>query len=131
MGQYGTWLDEDAQVALRPDVVWLDEVLRPLAVMDAKYKAEKPSGFPNADVYQSLAYATALDLGEAHLVYAQGNEDARSYRVVGDRVTVTAHTLDLAQEPSALLSQVGGLAKRVAEGSNRIGQIADRVGEPQ
>jgi len=39
-------------------------------VVDAKYKAEKPSGFPNAGVYQMLAYCLRLGLPEGHLVNA-------------------------------------------------------------
>ena len=34
----------------------------PVAVIDAKYKAEKPAGYPNADLYQLLAYCTVLGL---------------------------------------------------------------------
>jgi 5-methylcytosine-specific restriction enzyme subunit McrC len=113
IGQYGTWLDEGGQVALRPDVVWLDPSLVPLAVLDAKYKAEKPSGFPNADIYQAFAYATALGLGEAHLIYAQGNEIPKQYVVTGPGVVVRAHALDLAVPPAQLLKQVGELAVRV------------------
>ena len=45
------------------------------AVIDAKYKAEKPAGYPNADLYQLLAYCTVLGLRDGHLVYARGNED--------------------------------------------------------
>jgi len=40
---------------------------RPGAVVDAKYKAERASGFPNADLYQMLAYCTALGLRDGHL----------------------------------------------------------------
>lgn len=43
-------LDLDGYVPLRPDLVWYDG-LQPLAVVDAKYKAEKPEGFPGADAY--------------------------------------------------------------------------------
>jgi 5-methylcytosine-specific restriction enzyme subunit McrC len=39
-----------------------------------KYKAEKPGGFPDADLYQLLAYCTTLRLPVGHLVYAEGNE---------------------------------------------------------
>ena len=40
------------------------------AVINAKYKAEKGAGFPNAALYQMLAYCTALRLPVGHLVYA-------------------------------------------------------------
>ncbi len=51
-------MDEAGIVVLRPDLVWLDLLLRPRAVVDAKYKAEKPSGFPNADY--TKCWPTAL-----------------------------------------------------------------------
>ena len=54
-------LDVDDLVAIRPDLVWYQDG-EPAAVIDAKYKAEKPAGFPDADLYQMLAYCTALGL---------------------------------------------------------------------
>ena len=45
------YFDEAGQVSLRPDIVWKRRGA-PLAVVDAKYKAEKPAGYPNADLYQ-------------------------------------------------------------------------------
>lgn len=45
-------------------------------MVDAKYEAEKPSGFPQADTYQMLAYCTVLGLPVGHLVYAEGNQDS-------------------------------------------------------
>ena len=117
-----TWLDEENAIRTYPDIVWLRGG-QPLAVVDAKYKAEKYDSFPDADLYQALAYATALDLPAAHLVYAQGNETPREYRVRHAGVRITTHVLDLGLEPRALLDQVDGLARllsnqvRVALGS--------------
>ena len=107
-------LDRDGHVPLRPDLVWYDGV-RPLAVVDAKYKAEKPEGFPGADVYQLLAYCTAYGLRRGHLVYAAGNDAPPVYRITGAGVEVTAHTLDLTASPVALLAQVDNLVVTVAE----------------
>lgn len=112
-GQFPMTLDTDGEVDLRPDIVWLDAADRPLAVADAKYKAEKPSGFPNADVYQALAYATVLDLPEVHLIYAKGNEPVRTYQVRHSPVRVHAHSLDLSLPPGPLLEQVAALAERI------------------
>jgi 5-methylcytosine-specific restriction enzyme subunit McrC len=47
-------LDEAETVPVRPDFVWSNTGV-PRLVVDAKYKAEKPSGFPQADLYQMLA----------------------------------------------------------------------------
>lgn len=107
--QYRTHLDEAETVPIRPDFVW-SEAGRPRIVVDAKYKAEKPSGFPQADLYQMLAYCTVLDLPEGHLVYAKGHEEAREHVVRQSRVRIIAHTLDLDAEPGELLRSVQNLA---------------------
>jgi 5-methylcytosine-specific restriction enzyme subunit McrC len=84
-------------VEMRPDVtVHCDG--RPIMVVDAKWK--RPASAPSpADLYQMLAYCTALNVGRAVLVYP-GRRDSvrafplnhapvcveiRSLRVVGDR----------------------------------------------
>ena len=67
--QHVTHLDDDADVPVRPDFVWLTQG-HPRIVVDAKYKAEKPTGFPQADLYQMFAYCTVLGLPEGDLVYA-------------------------------------------------------------
>jgi len=58
-------LDQADQVPLRPDIVWKVGGTA-AAVIDAKYKAEKPAGYPNADLYQLLAYCTVLGLPVGH-----------------------------------------------------------------
>jgi 5-methylcytosine-specific restriction enzyme subunit McrC len=63
--------------------------------LDAKYKAEKPSGFPDADLYQMLAYCPALRLRRGHLVYAKGNEAADHHVVRNSGVEIVQHVLDL------------------------------------
>jgi 5-methylcytosine-specific restriction enzyme subunit McrC len=108
-------LDAAHEVALRPDLVWDWPDGRPRAVIDAKYKAEKPSGFPDADLYQLLAYCTALRLPDGHLVYAQGNEAGRTHLVPGAGVTLHAHTLNLDKPPAGLLAQVDALAATLAD----------------
>ncbi len=106
-------LDDQATIDIRPDLVWRIGGC-PVAVVDAKYKAEKPAGFPQADVYQALAYATAYRLGDAHLVYAHGNEVAQEWTVRHAGVRIVAHTLDLDQAPGAILDHVEALAGRIA-----------------
>ena len=73
-------LDIGGSVEMRPDLVWYRHGA-PIAVIDAKYKAEKIAGYPNADLYQLLAYCTALGLQAGHLVYAKGNEPERLHVV--------------------------------------------------
>ncbi len=125
--QYGTHLDEAETVPVRPDFVWSDAGV-PRVVVDAKYKAEKPSGFPQADLYQMLAYCTVLGLPVGHLVYAKGNERAREHVVQRAGVRIIAHTLDLEVEPASLLGSVRSLVddmhstrSRAPGGPNRSG----------
>lgn len=108
--QYASHLDEAEAVPIRPDFVWLEQGL-PRIVVDAKYKAEKPSGFPQADLYQLFAYCTVLGLPVGHLVYAKGNEDAREHVVRNCGVAIIAHTLDLEEQPEGLLESVRALAE--------------------
>lgn len=106
------YFDEDSRIDLKPDFYWTDGAgLR--VVVDAKYKAEKPSGFPNADLYQMLAYCTVLGIGEGHLVYAEGNADKVSHTVVRSGVRIRCHTLDLSCRPTALRKQIDDLASRL------------------
>lgn len=107
--QYPTYLDVDDSVPMKPDLVWL-QGSRVLAVADAKYKAEKPSGFPQADLYQMLAYCTALGLRSGHLIYARGNELPAQHQVINSPVEITCHALDLDGPPTQLLLQIDGLA---------------------
>lgn len=103
-------LDLDGFVPLRPDLVWYDGA-RPLAVVDAKYKAEKPEGFPGADVYQLLAYCTAFGLRRGHLIYAAGNEEPRIHRIVAADTEIFAHTINLAAAPNDVLAQLDRVAR--------------------
>jgi 5-methylcytosine-specific restriction enzyme subunit McrC len=105
--------DEAKQVTLKPDIVWKIRGV-PVAVIDAKYKSEKPAGYPNADLYQLLAYCTVLGLRNGHLVYAKGSEDPVRHIVRGSDVEIICHALDLGLEPGQLLAEVRGLAGRIA-----------------
>lgn len=103
--QYKTFLDEDERVPIQPDFVWVEQG-RPRVVVDAKYKAEKPSGFPQADLYQMLAYCTALGLPEGHLVYAKGHEAEQEHVVREVGVRVRTHALELDAPPAVVLAGV-------------------------
>jgi 5-methylcytosine-specific restriction enzyme subunit McrC len=105
--------DEARQVRLRPDIVWKIRG-SPVAVIDAKYKAEKPAGYPNADLYQLLAYCTVLGLRSGHLVYAKGNEKPVRHVVRRSSIEIFSHAVDLDQPPDGLLAGMGALAERIA-----------------
>jgi len=72
-------LDEAGEVVLRPDTV---RKIRgsAAAAADAKLKAGKPAGYPNAGLYRRLAYSTVLGLRSGHLMYAKGIGHARAPR---------------------------------------------------
>ena len=106
-------LDDQHRIPLRPDIVWYRDSGEVGAVVDAKYKAEKPSGFPNADLYQMLAYCTVLGLPEGHLVYAKGNEAVATHAVCNSGITIHQHALDLDTDPADLLEQVARLAGNI------------------
>ena len=110
------WFDIDSNVKMNPDLVWYRGG-QPVAVIDAKYKSEKVAGYPNADLYQMLAYCTALGLPVGHLVYAKGNDSETDHTVRGSGVEIRAHALDLELLPGDLLAQVDALAMSIASGS--------------
>jgi len=106
-------MDEGDAIRLRPDFVWYGESGTPLIVADAKYKARKKRGFPNEDLYQLLAYCTALGLPEGHLVYAKGNAPQTSHHVRHAGTVLHQHAVDLDQQPLQLLAQIDTLARRM------------------
>jgi len=106
-------LDMAGRVVLRPDIVW-QVGGAPVAVIDAKYKAQKPSGYPNADLYQLLAYCTVLGLRTGHLVYAAGNEEAARHVIRQAGTEIICHALDLDQSPTTLLAKIGDLVQKIA-----------------
>ncbi len=112
-GQERNYLDEAGQVVLKPDIVWKVRGSA-VAVIDAKYKAEKPAGYPNADLYQLLAYCTVLGLPNGHLVYAKGNEEPARHMVRQSGVEILCHALDLSLAPEMLITQVRDLARTIA-----------------
>jgi 5-methylcytosine-specific restriction enzyme subunit McrC len=107
-------LDVEGQVKIRPDLVWYDKDGNPQAVIDAKYKAEKPAGFPNADIYQLLAYCTALQLRVGHLIYAKGNGAASVATIRNVGVRVVAHAVDLSALPTDLERQIDEVADQIS-----------------
>ncbi len=99
-------------VRMKPDLVW-EQGGRPVAVVDAKYKRETPAGYPDADLYQMLAYCTALALPRGHLVYAQGGVEPARHVVRHTRIEIVCHALNLALPPAALLAAVARLAEEL------------------
>src|SRR5262249_23108850 len=85
------FLDRQASVALEPDLsLWVSG--RCVFVGDVKYKRDF-GGARNDDLYQLLAYATALGLPDATLVYAEGPASAARHDVHGTDITIYRHRL--------------------------------------
>ncbi|MQY18399.1 McrC family protein [Nocardia macrotermitis] len=108
--QESRYLDKGSHVKIRPDLVWYGDNGNPIAVVDAKYKSERPKGFPEVDLYQMLAYCSVLGLPEGHLIYAKGNGAARTHEIHNCGITIHCHTLDLASPPDTLLKNIELLA---------------------
>ena len=100
------------KVRLRPDLVWRDGS-RCVFVGDAKYKRIDDERMRNADLYQLLAYVTALDLPGGMLVYAKGEAEVADFTVrhSGKRLRVSA--LDLSGSLDSVLQRVHGVAEQV------------------
>ncbi|WP_432174102.1 McrC family protein [Streptomyces sp. Tue6028] len=107
-------LDEAAAIRMKPDFVLYRSDGTPVAVADAKYKAEKRGGYPEADLYQMLAYCTALGLREGHLVYAKGNVAHAAHRVRHAGIVIHQHALDLDQQPAGLLADIAAVSLQMA-----------------
>ncbi|ALO96781.1 McrBC 5-methylcytosine restriction system component [Streptomyces hygroscopicus subsp. limoneus] len=106
-------LDVAGAIRMKPDFVLYGPDGAVCAVVDAKYKAEKRDGFPDADLYQMLAYCTALGLPEGHLVYAKGNASHAAQTVHHAGTIIHQHALDLGQDRSELLADVDEVAARL------------------
>ena len=105
-------LDVDGKVKLRPDLTWWHGRDCQF-VGDAKYKGIENESVPNADLYQLLAYVTALNLPGGLLIYAQGKAETATYTVrnSGRRLEVAA--LDLGGTLDSVLRRVDVLADRI------------------
>ena len=107
-------LDDTGRIHLRPDLTWW-EGSSCVFVGDAKYKnIAGERRVPNADLYQLLAYATALDLPGGFLIYAQGEADTTTYRVRRSGKRLVVASLDLSGTLDDVLIRVSELAEHVA-----------------
>jgi 5-methylcytosine-specific restriction enzyme subunit McrC len=103
-----------AGVEMRPDVT-VHRDGRPALVVDAKWK--RPAGAPSpADLYQMLAYCTAVGVGRAVLVYPGRRDGMRIYALRNAPIRVEMRTLRVVGDGAACrrsLRRLGrGLMKR-------------------
>lgn len=109
-------LDKGDRISLRPDLVWR-EGGNPCFVGDVKYKnltrESDNNRVPNSDLYQLLAYVTALNLPGGMLIYAQGEAETADYTVRHCGKALKVAALDLSGTLEQTLAGVGKLAKQI------------------
>ena len=105
-------LDEARAIGLEPDLSWWDGD-ECTFVGDVKYKRVSAKGVKHPDLYQVLSYAVATDLPAGLLVYAKGEDESVSHRVVhlGKRLEIV--TLSLDGDIEDLMEQIDRLAGKV------------------
>ena len=106
-------LDEDRSVGMRPDLVVRRDG-RAVLVADCKYKRPEPGRFHEHDVYQLLAYCTAMGLPRGLLIYPRhelpvGDE----VRVRHAGVRIRRVSLDLRGDPEQLVAACDDLFRQV------------------
>ena len=107
-------LDETGKVSLQPDFSWWEDGLCKF-VGDAKYKNITGKSVPNADLYQLLAYTTALDLPGGLLIYAKGEANLASYKIRYSDKWLEVAEIDLSKPLKAILKRVKGIGCKVEE----------------
>ena len=105
-------LDETRRLRLKPDISWWERGQCVFAG-DVKYKRLSSPGYQHADIYQLLAYSIATDLPGGLLIYARGEGDPITYRVVHLGKELQIVTLDLEQTPEGVLTQIDVVAGRI------------------
>ncbi|NEA24765.1 5-methylcytosine restriction system specificity protein McrC [Actinomadura bangladeshensis] len=106
-------LDRAHRVRLRPDLLLSTADGRPLIVVDAKYKT---GDTPQEDLYQMLAYCTAMRLDRAYLVYASKAETHTHVITGTEGVQIVETALDLSAPPEGLRARIAALAAQITAG---------------
>ena len=109
-------LDVGGHVSIRPDLVWRSGN-RVRAVLDAKYKVVRNEAYPNADIYQMLAYCIRHNVPEGHLIYAEGESmpqeiAVRSAGADGAVVRIYGHAVDLSRESDEIDARMREITNR-------------------
>jgi len=100
---------------LRPDVT-LDRAGRPVLVVDAKWKRLKGTPLVTEDVYQVLAYCTALGVRRGVLVYPGRRDRAWEYRLAGAPVCLEVRTLQVVGTREAMARALRRLPRALRRG---------------
>ena len=110
-GRRSIHLDEAHRVNLKPDMTWW-EGDKCVFVGDAKYKKTDGIG-QHSDLYQLLAYVTALNLPGGMLIYAAGETNPVLHRVKHTGKWLEVVGLELSGTLNDVLARINEVAKRV------------------
>jgi 5-methylcytosine-specific restriction enzyme subunit McrC len=102
-------------LTMRPDFL-LSKGDAPMLVLDTKWKRLKGTPLVTVDVYQVLAYCTALGVDRAVLVYPGRRDRAWRCRLKRSPVCVTIRTLRVVGSRHALAQSVRRLARSLRRG---------------
>jgi 5-methylcytosine-specific restriction enzyme subunit McrC len=116
-------LDRASRVRLEPDLTWW-EAGRCRFVGDAKYKRINAAGVKHADLYQLLAYTTALEVDGGMVIYAAGEAKDVNHEVRWSGKGLRVRTLDIDGPPATVLQRVAALA-------NEIRDLASSLANPE
>ncbi len=117
-GLPGITLDTDARVRLKPDLSWWENGAC-LFVGDIKYKRLSDDRVPNADLYQLLAYTTALDLPGGMLIYAKGEAEPLVHQIRHSGKWLEVVAFDLSGTLDQILARVKELAEKIKSRRNQ------------
>lgn len=127
--QYPMVLDQERRVHIRPDLVFLSNQV-PVFVADIKYKEVSiVDELATSDLYQLLAYVTALALPSGALITCLTDATSRdTVNVVtvqrsGKRLELWP--VDLSGSPADIQRELGGLADRIIARSWEIAEPPD------
>ena len=107
-------LDHDSRIRLAPDLSWW-EAGHCRFVGDVKYKAIHAPGIRHPDLYQLLAYTTAIDLREGLLVYAAGEATPTNHDITHTNKRLRVRVLDIASDPHNVLADIRSIADEIKE----------------
>jgi 5-methylcytosine-specific restriction enzyme subunit McrC len=102
-------------VTMRPDLL-IGAAGRPALAVDAKWKRPPKGALVTADLYQVLAYCTALGLGKGVLVYPGRRDRAWDYEFPHTPIRVAVRTLRVAGPRQACTRSLRRLARSLRPG---------------
>lgn len=123
--QTNVHLAEGRRVLMHPDLEFRNRRGETVFVGDVKYKLTSDARARNADLYQLLAYTTALDLHEGVLIYCLADDGTPQRTVTVRHAGKILHTyaVDLSGSADSVAEQLGKLADWIANRSKAIAPL--------